>query len=31
VLRPTDGARLDAGSLAIEAVFLDGREVGGGR
>ena len=31
VLRPTDGAGLDAGSLAIEVVILDGREAGGGR
>ena len=31
VLRPTDAAGFDAGSLAIEAVFLDGRVVGGGR
>jgi hypothetical protein len=31
VLRPTGGAGLDATSLAIEAVILDGREVGGGR
>ena len=31
VLRATGGAGLDAASLAIEAVFLDGREVGGGR
>ena len=31
VLRPLAGGGLEAGSLAIEAVFLDGREVGGGR
>jgi len=31
VLRPTDAAGFDAGSLAIEAVFLDGRVAGGGR
>jgi hypothetical protein len=31
VLRPLAGGGQDAGSLAIEAVFLDGREVGGGR
>jgi hypothetical protein len=31
VLRPLDGARLDPESLAIESVFLDGREVGGAR
>ncbi len=31
VLRRTDGTGLDTGSLAIEAVFLDGREVGGSR
>jgi len=31
VLRPTGGAALNTASLAIEAVYLDGREVGGGR
>jgi hypothetical protein len=31
LLRPTGEAALGATSLAIEAVILDGREVGGGR
>ncbi len=31
VLRPRDGPSLDPGSLEIEAVFLDGREVAGAR
>jgi hypothetical protein len=31
VLRPTAGESQDPGSLAIETVFLDGREVGGAR